>query len=262
MLGVVYASVPVPSVILVEPSGAANVGAALRVAANFGAPAVELVRPGPAPDDPEVAAWSCGGGVHLEVRRHDTFADAAGPYRLVAATVSGRGRGGLPVVTPQQLLEAVRTAGAGATALVFGNETSGLPRAVVDRADAAVRIPTNESFPVMNLAQAVAVLLGWLAISGAPSSVPSSVPTRPQPPRARHDEVAGLMAHAREALLGIGFLDPTNPDRILRQLRRLIGRAAATTDEVSILRGICRQVQWAARREPGRWNLDCAQSDD
>ncbi len=250
---------PVPSVILVEPAGAANVGAVLRVAANFGAQAVELVRPRPSLDDPQVVAWSCGGAAHLEVRRHDTFADAAGRYRLVAATVSGRGRGSLPVATPQQLLDAVGAAGGGATALVFGNETSGLPRALLDRTDLAVQVATVGRFPVLNLAQAVAVLLGWLAIAG--SSPGGGIP--PQPPRrARHHEIDGLMAHARATLLEIGFLDPANPDRILRKLRRLLGRAAATSDEVSILRGICRQVGWAARQEPGRWERDGGQSGD
>lgn len=248
---------PVPSVILVDPSGAANVGAVLRVAANFGAPAVELVRPGPPPDGPEVLAWSCGGAAHLDVRLHETFSGAAGRYRLVAATVSGRGRGSLPVVTPQQLLETVRTAGTADTALVFGNETSGLPRAVVDRTDLAVRIPTAEAFPVLNLAQAVAILLGWLAVA---APLPPCGPP-PESSRARHDEVEGLMAHARDTLLEIGFLDPANPDRILRKLRRLVGRADVSSEEVSILRGVCRQVRWAARRGPGRWQRD-AQSDD
>jgi tRNA C32,U32 (ribose-2'-O)-methylase TrmJ len=49
-------------------------------------------------------------------------------------------------------------------------------------------------------------------------------------------------------LLAIGFLDPKSPQRILRKLRRLFGRAGVTGNEVRILRGICRQMEWAAGR--------------
>ncbi len=57
------------------------------------------------------------------------------------------------------------------------------------------------------------------------------------------------MRHAEEALLEIGFLDPANPARILRKLRRVLGRAAVTKEEVTILHGICRQTLWASRRK-------------
>ena len=62
------------------------------------------------------------------------------------------------------------------------------------------------------------------------------------------------MLHLRESLLTIGFLDPKSPQRILRKVRRLFGRAGITDNEVKILRGICRQMDWAARAQPGRFN--------
>ena len=35
---------------------------------------------------------------------------------------------------------------------------------------------------------------------------------------------------------------------ILRQWRRLLGRAGMTSDEVQLLRGLARQIRWAAGR--------------
>jgi tRNA/rRNA methyltransferase len=62
--------------------------------------------------------------------------------------------------------------------------------------------------------------------------------------------------HLRQSLLTIGFLDPSNPQRILRKLRRIIGRAGLTEEEVAMLRGICRQMEWAAGTRPDRFPDD------
>jgi TrmH family RNA methyltransferase len=239
--------VSVGRVVLVEPSRGGNLGAAMRVAANFGVPRLDLVRPAVDPDDDEVAAWACGGDRRLAVHIHDDLTDAVADCRLVVATASIRGREGHPAVDPARAVEALVHAGADATALVFGNETRGLTRDDLDRCDLTVRIPTVPEFPVLNVTQAVAVLLGVLAI--APNPVTAAGPS-PAP----RDRVDGLMDHLRESLAVIGFLDPQNPDRILRKLRRLLGRAHVTTDEVDILRGICRQMTWAATRDASeRW---------
>ena len=62
------------------------------------------------------------------------------------------------------------------------------------------------------------------------------------------------MSHLRDSLLTIGFLDPQSPQRILRKLRRLFGRAGITDNEIKVLRGICRQMEWAAGAKPGRFD--------
>jgi tRNA/rRNA methyltransferase len=51
------------------------------------------------------------------------------------------------------------------------------------------------------------------------------------------------------ALAEIGFLNEQNPEEIMHALRRMLGRAAMDVREVSILRGILRQIQWASRQE-------------
>ncbi|MEE4272201.1 MAG: TrmH family RNA methyltransferase [Thermoanaerobaculales bacterium] len=234
---------PFASVVLVEPSMPGNLGAAMRIAANFRVPRLDLVRPAVQPTDPEVLNWACGAGEHLEIRVQDTFEAAVTDYRTLAATASGRGRDNLPVLTPAEAASHLRRRGLAEAALVFGNETRGLRRRHLDRADLVIRIPTSSTFPVVNLTQSVAILLGYFAIDVTPPP-----PSAPEP--ATVSEVDGLMDHLGASLSDIGFADPGNPERIQRKLRRLFGRAGITANEVKIIRGICRQMQWAAKNPP------------
>lgn len=236
---------PVAAVILVEPALPGNLGATIRVAANFGVPRIELVRPLVAPDDPDVLRWARGGQDRLQLSQWQTLNEAGASFRSLVASASGRGRQNQPLITPREAVSQLTRRGLESTALVFGNETSGLRRDDLDRCDVVVRIPTEPEFPVLNLVQSVAILLAYLAIEGD-----HSPDLGPPPASSRH--VEGLMGHLERSLLAVGFLDPDNPQRILRKLRRLVGRAGITESEVTMLRGICRQMEWAARTGPLR----------
>ena len=48
----------------------------------------------------------------------------------------------------------------------------------------------------------------------------------------------------RSTLTDIGFLDPQNPDHILRSFRRIFGRAGLNDREVRILRGLWSRLDW------------------
>lgn len=240
----------VAALILVEPSQAGNLGAVMRIAANFGVRRLELVRPAVDPGTDEVRRWACGGDELLECRSWARFADAAAGYRTLAASASGRGRRALPVLSPREAIPVMAERGLDETALVFGNETRGLCRADLDRCDMVIRIPSVAGFPVLNLAQAAAILVS------ASAECHQEGPRNALDPAPRA-AVEGLMAHLRRGLLAIGFLDPQNPQRILRKLRRLLGRAGVTAEEVRILRGICRQMEWSAGQRFDRsqpWN--------
>jgi tRNA/rRNA methyltransferase len=235
----------VAAVILVEPALAGNIGAAMRVAANFGVRRLELIRPVVAGDDPEVVRWACGAESRIEWRSWHDLREAASAYRTLAASVSGRGRLNLPVVEPREAAVILAKRGLEDAALVFGNEARGLSREDLDRCDLVIRAPTDPEFPVLNLAQSVAILVAFVeAAHGVGASGPEPAPQR---------EVDGLMGQLRQSLLTIGFLDPKSPQRILRKLRRLFGRAGITANEVKIVRGICRQMEWAAGARPGRF---------
>jgi len=236
----------VGGLILVEPSLAGNIGAAYRVAANFGVKRIDLVRPAVPADDPDVHRWACGAEDLIECRQWESFSEATRHYHTLAASASARGRSNLPVMPPGEAMKELVNRGLDGVALVFGNETRGLKREDLDRCDLVIRVPTEPGFPVLNLAQAVAILVS--TADGEEGVSDSNVPLP-----AEQELVDGLMKHLDQSLMTIGFLDPQNPDRILRQLRRLFGRAGISADEVSILRGVCRQMEWAAGAKPGRF---------
>jgi len=237
--------------ILIETSSPGNLGAALRVAANFSVANVALVRPKATIEDPIVDQWACGARQYVDIEVFDDLDAAAADSKTLVATASGRGRPDQPIVSPSEAIDTVLQRGSEDAALVFGSETRGMNRDDLDRCDLAVRIPTNPAFPVLNLTQSIAILLSHFAIESSPSET-----NQPEP--APHHTVEALMAHLHTTLAEIGYLDPDNPDRILRKIRRVFGRAGITENEAAIFRGICRQVDWA-RQNPrdtdgGRFN--------
>ncbi len=61
-----------------------------------------------------------------------------------------------------------------------------------------------------------------------------------------------MFRHLQDALLAIGFISDDTMETIMRRLRRMLGRAEMTADEIKLLRGLARQTLWAAgRADPG-----------
>jgi tRNA C32,U32 (ribose-2'-O)-methylase TrmJ len=69
----------------------------------------------------------------------------------------------------------------------------------------------------------------------------------PEPPAATA-EIDGLFDHLSEVLQRIGFARDDSFAGVVRDLRRLAARAAPTSRDVAILRGICRRAQRALER--------------
>ena len=116
----------------------------------------------------------------------------------------------------------------------------GLPNEAVYAAHLCLSIPTHAGYGSLNLAQAVQILAyEWRqALGGFPVVARTRTPVE-----ADAAAVQGLLAHWREMLVEIGFLDPQVPRKLMPRLQQLLHRARVTTEEVHILRGIARQVQ-------------------
>ena len=128
----------------------------------------------------------------------------------------------------------------GRVALVFGREDKGLLTSELDLCQRFVTIPTSEEFPSMNLAQAVALCLYETAKAAAGGS---------GQPHGRKKFASGkilesMYRHMRQTLLEIEFLDPQNPDHILRTFRRIFGRAGLNDREVRIFHGLWSRIDW------------------
>jgi tRNA/rRNA methyltransferase len=148
-------------IVLVEPAGPINVGAAARVMKNMGLHHLVLVNP--QCDPTSTAAWRMavhGREVLAAAQIVNTLPEAlVGCQRAVATT--GRihpQRQGLE--TPEQVLPWLLAPDSQVplpTALIFGPEDRGLSNEELVYAQRWIRIPASDAYPSLNLAQAVAV---------------------------------------------------------------------------------------------------------
>jgi tRNA/rRNA methyltransferase len=148
-------------VILVEPQGDANVGAAARSLACFGVSELVLVNP-KAKLLEQAHNWAVHGRGVLEAARHcDTLAEAVEGTTVAIAMTARHGKRRHRMVTPAQFsAEVLPTFPQGSRlALVFGNEESGLDNASLDFCQRLVKIPTVEGHTSLNLGHSVTIML-------------------------------------------------------------------------------------------------------
>jgi tRNA/rRNA methyltransferase len=146
--------------------------------------------------------------------------------------------------TPRRLAEeAGARAGGGRLAVVFGPEADGLRHDELARCHVRVHIPADPAHHSLNLAQAVLLVAYELRVA-----MLAATDEPPAIARASAGEVEAALADLRSALLAIGYLNPANPEAILAEMRGLATRAGVTSREASLLRGMARQILWAAGR--------------
>ncbi len=243
----VYSAVTAPEhadptrFVLVRASHAGNVGAAARAIKVMGFADLVLVQPR-WPDvlrrDEAIAMASGAADVLAAARVVDTLAEALEGVTHACATAMTPRDFGPPTMAPRGHFGVVAAEGQ-RVAFVFGSERFGLANEDVWRCHACVSIPTAPGYGSLNLAQAVQVIAyEWRLALGGFAVVPRTA--RPAPASA--DEVEAALAHWREVLVAIGFLDPAAPKRLLPRLQQLLNRARLTREEIHILRGIARAV--------------------
>jgi TrmH family RNA methyltransferase len=233
-------------IVLVRPRRPANVAAACRAMKNMGLRSLVLVNPPDGLDDREPRALAYGAWDVLDGARRAASVGEAVAGSLSVAGTTGRAIPG--AWSPRRLAEEAGVlAGSGRLSLVFGPEDSGLTGEELDLCHRLVHVPTDPAQPSLNLAQAVLLLAYELRMATLAAGAP---------PVGDEAATAGALEQAveelRGALLEIGYLDPSSPDRILTELRRLLARARPTPREVLLLRGLARQTGWAGRVARGR----------
>jgi len=201
----------------------------------------------------EVRALAYGAGDVLDgARRTASLAEAVRDSVLVVGT-SGRIREG-EVFSPRRLAEsgALRAHG-GRTSIVFGPEASGLSRSELETCHATLQIPTHPDQPSLNLAQAVLVVAYELRMAALAEGNTATRSAADRPGTEEEDEGRATAGELQEAVgefgsaaAGIGYLNPQDPGHLLAEWRRLFARAAPSRREVTLLRGLARQMAFAA----------------
>lgn len=238
---------PLPSlpvrIVLVRPRNPENVGAIARAMKNFGLSDWAWVAREPADLAPARRL-----AVHAEellgsAKAHASLEPAIADCVWVVGTSSRRVRGKRHL-SPRELASEVRErAPQGRTALVFGDERSGLDNSEIDRCHALSAIPTSTEQPSLNLAQAVLLYAYELRLAALDRA---ARPRAPEPPAATDAELARVEAALEELLVAGGFL--VQPGRrALLDLSAPLRRSALLRREARLweaaLRGVSKRLR-------------------
>jgi tRNA/rRNA methyltransferase len=232
------------SVILVRPRFHENIGSVARAMKNMGLHRLILVD-GCSPLHMNAYKLASGADDILErAEEYLTLKEAISEMGCVVGVTSRGSKERNPLLSPEDLMrELVPLSEKNLIALIFGSEREGLTNEELSLCHLYARIPSSESFPSLNLAQAVTVFCYELFIS-------SWVPPRQPIQLAKADQLEMMFEHMEKTLLDIGFLDPhNNPERIMRVLRKIFGRSQMDEREVRILQGIWSHVDRQIRKK-------------
>ncbi|MDX1387818.1 MAG: RNA methyltransferase [Acidobacteriota bacterium] len=230
--------------VLVGPEYGGNVGAAARALKNLGFSRMHVVAPRCDLDGDEARRMAMDARDVLGAAAVDPDLDVAlAGARTVIGTTRRTGKHRQPHWRLDRLvLEMARLADVGDLAVVFGREKHGLSDDEIDRCTHLVYFPSSEAYPSFNLAQAVLLTAYELRLALLDDSDAGEAPELP----ADHGARESMYAHLQAALEVIGFLHDDTTEPMMRQLRRMLGKASMTEAEVGIVRGIARQVLWLA----------------
>ena len=237
------------SIVLVGTQSPGNIGMVCRAMKNMGLADLRLVNPCQV-DHLDAIKFAVSARNILESARIFTsLEDAIADSEFSVATTRRHGKYRNEIITPVQVVERFSgCAPKSRMALVFGREDSGLTTDEVALCRWQATIETADEFGSLNLSQAVLIFCYEL-LKGSGSAAPPATVAR---------ELAGsaslepLYSQMERTFLKIGYLNPQNPEHMMRTLRRIFSRAELDEREVSSLRGLLSQVDWATTEYKGK----------
>lgn len=229
------------TIVLNRPRYPENIGAAARAACNMGIERLAVV----APENCDLTrvltlATHAAMDVVENMLYFDDLATALAPFNYVVGTTARLGGQRQTVASPAQMaLHMADISRENEVALLFGPEDRGLTNEEIRLCHQLVTIPTAR-FASLNLAQAVMVLCYELFQTNIPP------PGTFTPRLATRHELDGMYEQVKDILVRINYIQPDNPDYWMNKLRHFFTRMQFKAGEVSIVRGICRQINWYA----------------
>jgi tRNA/rRNA methyltransferase len=244
--------------VLINTSHAGNVGAAARAMKVMGFDDLVLVAPRWANvlrREETIQRASGALDVLQNARIVQTLDEALDGMTHLCATAMTPRDFGPPTVAPREHFTELgkpvpggQEQAAQGVAFLFGSERFGMSNEDVYRCHVALSIPTNPSFGSLNLGAALQVIAyEWRLALGGYDVQQATAP----PVLADAQQVAGLLTHLEQALVGIGFLDPEAPKKLMPRLNQLFNRAELTQEEIHILRGVAKAMLETAAKAKG-----------
>ena len=229
------------AVVVVDAETPGNVGTIARAMKNFGVSQLLLVDPPPIEEGSE--AYGFAGHAREDVlpnAREVTLETVTEQFHTVGFTAitaeDARSHTRFPYTTPAELRESLAAVEAD-TALVFGREDQGLSNEELAMLDQVAAIPANPEYPVMNLGQAVNVVLYELRELFLSET---HLPDRTRE-RAEEAEIERFYEQF-DRFLSVAEHREFRRDRANELIRRLLGRTHPTHREITTLTGLFRKT--------------------
>lgn len=233
---------------LCRPSDIRNVAGALRAVANFGLAGVKLIT-----DDTDLSqadplrAFSSRA---YDVVKFEVYSEVEVALRdasvIIGTSRRPRAHQHLTELVSAELCQAIEAQTS--PHILFGNERVGLSHAELDHCHGLVTLPSQPSFPSLNLAHAVACVAYELAREGESQTgaqerdAPAlTTPLLPSTPTNVVVEEA-FLRRTIEVSQRVGYPPGRSSERFARQLRSLLRRAQASEGDYGLLLGILREL--------------------
>lgn len=235
-------------IILVEPQSPGNIGMTCRAMKNMGFTQLRLVN-GCDRFQPEALKFAVAAKDLLESAQiFPDLSAALADCTLTVGTTRRHGKYRQEILSPKEVAHRLKeqvTQGCRA-AIVFGREDNGLTTEELSLCRWHATIPTSSEYGSLNLAQSV-LLFCYELQKAAETPIGDRIQEI-----ANSSEMETLFEHLHASMNKIGFLNAQNPDHIMRSLRRIFFRANLDSREVTVLRGMLTQIDWASSGFDGR----------
>ena len=231
------------TIVLNQPRYPENIGSAARAMRNMGIERLIVVNP----ENYDInrvltLATHAASDVILRAEICSDLAGAVSEYNYVVGTTARLGGQRQVIKHPAALAEKlIPISQENSIAIVFGPEDRGLTNEDIRLCHAMINIPTAE-FASINLAQSVMLICYELFKTSLPESKAFA------PRLATRYELDGMYDQLKDLLVRIDYIKPDNPDYWINKIRQFFSRMPLRAKEVSIVRGVYRQMNWYARR--------------
>lgn len=233
-------------VVLVNTSHPGNIGSAARAMKTMGLTQLYLVAPQLFPHAKAGEMAAGADDILANAIVVETLDQAVADCTLVVGTSARMRTIPWPLLMPRQLAEKISREPANSeTAILFGQEQSGLTNEELQRCHVHVQIPANPSYSSLNIAAAVQVIAYELRVASlAQDATPEEWDYR----LATADEMEKFYLHLQDVLVEIDFLKMNAPRKLMTRLRRLFYRARPDVMEMNMLRGMLTAMQEAKNK--------------
>lgn len=232
------------AIVLHKPRYPENIGAAARALCNMGLKRLLVVDPENYDMDKvrKLATHAASDIIeHIEI--YEALDQALADFNYIVGTTARVGSQRRTINAPSLPAEKLASISAGnLIAILFGPEDRGLTNEDIRNCHLLVNIPTS-NFSSLNLAQAVMIICYELFTYSCEEKKALT------PRLANRHELEGMYAHLKDILVKISYVNAENPDYWMNKLRHFFNRLPLRAGEVSIIRGICRQIDWYGKRK-------------